>query len=193
MAATRLKGKRFRSVVADSNCLWEVKGSRGRGVFECEVVGDSWEHNGVTYPCDFAGRRDVFTRETIERHLAAAEWSRQSAQAHEGFYASLRHRQVVHYDDGFGGFIRCEVVIADEIHELDHPCVKKGERCLKTLALVGNWRSYDLQPNSYNVRLMGHRFKPNASCIYENPKAPCRERYADPQHLEPIELPEAAA
>lgn len=193
---TRLKGNRFRSMVADSNCLWEVKRSRGAGVFECEVVGEPWEHNGVTYPGEFAGRRDVFTRGHIEQALAAAELSEERMRKHEEFYTNLGLGQLVHYHSGGTSFIRCEVVVAGAPHELDHPCVKQGERALKIVAFVtfvGEWMNYDLKPGGYLAQRMGHLFKPNASSIYENPKAPCHKEHADPQHLEPIELPEVAA
>lgn len=184
-----LKGKRFRSVIADCNALWEVKRSRGRGVFECEVVNEPIEIGGQTYDGDFAGRVDVFTREHIEGALAMEEFWRRSHDEHEEFYASLGDHQVVHYHDGFGQYVRCHAVTATE----DVPGmagIKKGDRCLKEVALVGNWRKHNLNPGDWHVRgvLEGRLFKPNASNIYENPKASVSQRHPDPRHMKPIDL-----
>jgi len=190
----RLKGKRFRSVIADCNALWEVKGSRGRGVFECEVVNEPWEHEGQTYDGDFAGRVGVFTREHIEAALAMEEFWQRSHDEHEEFYASLGDHQVVHYHDGFGQYIRCHAVTATE----DVPGmagIKKGDRCLREVALVGAWRAHNLNPGDHHVRgvLEGRLFKPNASNIWENPKASVRDRHPDPRYLKPIDLPQEKA
>jgi hypothetical protein len=189
---TRLKGKRFRSVIADCNALWEVKRSRGRGVFECEVVNEPIEIDGKTYDGDFAGRRGVFTREDIEAKLRWQAFSDERWAEHEGFYEGLGDHQVVHYHHGGGEFIRCHAVVAGPRHELDHPCVKEGEKALKIVALVGKWRDYDLRPDGYHVQRIGRLFKPNASCIYENPKAPAQTRREDPRHMKPVAIPEVA-
>lgn len=190
---TRLKGKRFRAPVADGHPLWEVVRSRGRGVFECRVVDEPIEIDGKTYPSDYAGITDVFTREQIEQMLRLEAWRGESQAMHEEFYASLGDHQIVHYHDSFGQFIRCHVVTAGEPDELDHPCIEKGMRCLKQVALVGNWEAHALRPDSYHVKRMGRLFKPNASCIYENPKAPCRKKQADPRFMKPVDLSEAVA
>jgi hypothetical protein len=183
---TKLKGKRFRSVVADCNCLWEIKGSRGRGVFECEVVNEPIEIDGETYDSDFAGRRDVFTREHIEAAIAMEEFWQRSHDAHEEFYASLGDHQIVHYHDGFGQYVRCHAVKAP--HDVPDADIKKGDRCLLEVALVGNWRKFDLRPDGYHARGIreGRLFKPNASNIYENPKASVRQKHPDPRHMTPI-------
>lgn len=183
---TKLKGKRFRSAIADCNCLWEVKGSRGRGVFECEVVNEPVEIDGKTYDSDFAGRVDVFTREYIEAVLTWEEHAKRIERKHEGFYEGLDDGQVVHYHDGFGAYVRCHVVRAEEDVK-GIAGIKKGERCLRKVALVGNWRH--LGSHSYHVKGVeeGRLFKPNASNIWENPEASCRRKQPDPRHLAPLE------
>lgn len=170
--STRLKGRRFCSVVADTNCLWEVVRSRGRGVFECEVVGDA----------DFAGHLDVFTRKQIE---AAIKWQachEKDMREHEAFYASLSLGSIVHYCHNHRAYIRCEVVMARDRQEHDHPCVVEGERALRQIALVGEWGLLDLEPGSYHVTALGHLFKPHASSIWEHHKGPWGT--ADPRDMD---------
>lgn len=184
-----LIGRQFRSPIADCNPLWEVKSSRGRGAFICEVVNEPFEIDGKTFDGEYAGRRQTFGVEEIERSLRVAEFWAKSRREHEDFYDSLAFGEIVHYDDGFGNFVRCEVVTAANLRKgFDHPCVEDGEKCLKELALVGNWRDYDLRSDSYHMRGVreARLFKPNASCIWENPDAACRKKHSDPSKLEPL-------
>jgi len=190
--ATRLKGKQFRSVIADANVLWEVKRTIRSGVYECEAVNEPIEYKGQMLDSDYAGHIKRFMREDIEHSLRMAEFFEKSQREHEDFYTSLGDHQVVHYHHSGGAFIRCYAVTAGPRHELDHECVEEGERALEIVALVGEWRSYDLRPDGYHIKRVGRLFKPNASCIWENPKAPCRKRGGDPRFMKPVELPEVA-
>ena len=191
--ARTLKGKRFRTLHADSNALWEVKKSRGAGVFTCEIVNEPFEHDGKMYDSDWVGTVKVFAREEIERAIAFEKWQRELHDEHKRYYESLELGQIVHYHHSFGQFIRCEVVIATKIVEkLDHPSIERGDKCLQAQALVGDWRSHDLHRNSYHVRGVrrGRKLKPNAGHIYENPKATSTHQHPDPTELEPLELGE---
>lgn len=191
-SSRRLKGKRFRSAIADCNPLWEVKRSRGRGVFECEVVNEPTEFRGQMYDSDFAGRVDVFTREQIEAQLEWQAFSEARQSEHEDFYERLGDHQVVHYHHSGGAYIRCHAVVAGPRHELDHPCVEEGEKALEIVAFVGEWRDHDLRPDGYHVRRVGRLFKPNASCIYENPRASATTKRKDPRHMKPVQVQEVA-
>jgi hypothetical protein len=159
---------------ANSNALWEVKRSRGRGVFECEIVNEPIEINGRMIEGDYAGVRKLFDAREIE---AASRWQELEAADHEAFYEGLRVGEIVHYHDGFGQYVRCEVVIAETVRPVDHPSIKAGEKCLREIALVGAWREYDLWADSYHARGVREQrlFHPNASCIWENPKFARRE------------------
>jgi hypothetical protein len=187
-------GKQFRSGYADSNALWEVKSSRGRGAYICEIVNEPFEANGKIYDGDFAGERKTFGREEIEAAIQWQEFQARQWKWHEDFYDSLALGQIVHYHDGFGQYIRCEVVTAGHPREnVDHYAVKDGEKCLKELALVGTWRADDLASRSYHVRgiLESRLFKPNASCIWEYPQFNRRRgatMLADPTQLEPLTI-----
>jgi hypothetical protein len=185
-------GKQFRSVIADCNALWVVKSARGRGAYICEVVNEPFEIDGKTFDGDYAGQRRTFGREEIEAALQWQAYTEASWKKHTDFYDDLALGQIVHYHDGFGQYVRCEVVTADNPRkDIDHPSVSDGEKCLKELALVGNWAFYDAQSDSYHVRgiRQGRLFKPNASNIWENPEFNTRGgALADPTALEPLTI-----
>jgi hypothetical protein len=93
--------------------------------------------------------------------------------AHEDYYANLPVGTIVHYDNGFGQFVRCERV--------EGP---KGKR-LRELALVGNWDDYDLprrMPDGsihfgYHAEgvIEGRQMEPNYGSIWERYDAKGRE------------------
>lgn len=173
-------GMQFRWTVADHNALWEVKKLRGRGVWECEVVNEPYTYDGKTYEGEHAGLRRPFDENDIGRAVAMAKLFDNLGNENERFYASLKRGQVVHYDSGFGQFVRCEVT------------VQEGKTVLKPLALVGAWRQFDLyrRDRTGKVHLgtypemieTGRTMTPNNSCIYESTR-----RGSDPTKLPAID------
>lgn len=123
-------------------------------------------------------------RAMVERERA---W-KAAARATNDIYDNLLPGETVHYHHGFGQFVRCEVVEAQEDIDEGYLSLEKGEICLKEVALVGNWREYDLQHDSYHVRGVreGRLFKPNGSNLYENPRATGARSHGDPSQLEPL-------
>jgi hypothetical protein len=121
-------------------------------------------------------------RKMVERERALRHFFEHT----NDFYDELEVGQVVHYHNGFKEFVRCEVVEAPD----DDACVhaEKGERCLRPVALVGGWGTHDLRSDGYHMKGVreGRLFKPNASCIYENPEATQVRRHEDPAQLEPL-------
>jgi hypothetical protein len=178
-----LVGKTFRAAYADSNSLWEVKRKRGRGVYECTIVNEPITIDGKTFDGDYAGTTKVFTAEDVERSIRMAEFCRSLMNEHEAFYESLQVGAIVHYAHGFGEFVRCEVVELTEETLIGFHRDPVGTKVLKPLALVGGWRSYDLKSESYHPKQIrdGKLMKPNASNIYENPKAEIRG--TDPRQM----------
>ena len=93
--------------------------------------------------------------------------------SHEAYYANLPVGTVVHYDNGFAQFVRCVRV--------DGPVGKR----LRPIALVGNWREYDLPRRNPDgsVYLGSHAkwiaegecFEPNYGSIWERYDAKGRE------------------
>lgn len=180
-------GTQFRSVMADCNALWEVKRKRGRDTYECEVVNEPIEYEGRKFDSDFAGHRRVFGGEEIRQKLALAAMFDRSKDANKAFYASLEVGSTVHYHNAFGQYVRCEVVVAPS----DDACVhaKAGDKCLKGVALVGNWKDWDLKPDSYHVRSIREEklFQPHCSCVFEH-AGKSHPNHPDPTGLEPIEI-----
>jgi len=177
------KGMQFRSVLADGNPLWVVKRSLG-GAWLCEVVDEPYEIDGKVYEGDFAGTQKSFLSREILAGNAYENMFKDMMSDHDRFYASLDEGDIVHYNNGFKNFVRCEVVFdADE---------QKNK--LKPIALVGEWRDYDLpkrQANGeiyygYNAQQIidGSTFEPNAGCIFEAGT----NHSDDPRLLTPIDL-----
>lgn len=192
MSTTRAKtdpllGKRFRAVYADSNALWEVKRTRGRGVYVCEIVNEPIEYNGRMIDSDYAGTQKLFASEEIQQIEALEELLNKSAEKHEVFYQGLTLGSVVHYHHGFGQFIRCRVVVAtgEDIAREEHCSVRLGETCLREEALVGAWRDYELRPGNYHVEGVkkGRIFRPHATNIFENPQAKSVHAHSNPAGL----------
>lgn len=109
------------------------------------------------------------------------------------FYNSLKLGQIVHYNSSFGSYYRCEVVWGKPKGGFT---TNTDQKCLKPVALVGDWREYDLptrMPDG-SVRL-GHAaesvrdgmlFTPHESCIWESPRCARRSTDKDPTNMEPI-------
>lgn len=192
MPKNELIGKRFRSVIADCNCLFEVVATQGRGGFRCVVVNEPIEHNGVKYDGEFAGKIKLFTKAEVESGIASAEYFARNQREHEEFYAGLEIGSNVHYHHGGGTFVRCVVVAVEAPVRLDlgqeYPV---GSKLLLPIALVGPWRDYDLQPNSYLVRKIREKsfMCPNVTNMFESPRFVGNPRNpVDPRALPSLDL-----
>lgn len=132
-APTRVtKGMTFRSVHGDSNALWEVTGSAGRGVWHCVIVNEHIEIDGTTYDGDYAGVTDVFTSDRIltqvRTDLLFADLARRDKEEADAYPAGT----VVHGAIRRNRWIRGTVV--------DTPDGKK----IRCDALVGDFPDHDL-------------------------------------------------
>lgn len=121
------------------------------------------------------------------RHQEAYRQAMQGmAKQNEDWYESLKVGSFVHYDHGFGEYVRCEVVLD-----------KDGKRELLPVALVGTWRSHDLprrMPDGsihwgYHAEQIRRRdtMCPHSSNIWECPKY-ARRGNADPSGLPALDL-----
>jgi len=160
------KGMQFRSTLADGNPLWVVKRSLG-GAWLCEVVDEPIEIDGKVWTGDFAGAEKSFLSREILAANAYEDMFKDMRSDHDRFYASLDEGDIVHYNNGFKNFVRCEVVFdADE---------QKNK--LKPIALVGEWKDYDLPKRmsdgeihyGYHAKKIidGSTFEANVTCIFE--------------------------
>ena len=149
-------GDQFRSVFQDGNCLWNVIKKAGRNVWLCEIDREDG---------DYAGTQKTFMTREIEGSKAWEKKLQQLHGANDDYYKSLTPGQIVHYNDGFKKFIRCQVV------------QENGENKLKKIALVGAWWEHDLPKRDrrgeiyypYDAKgvIEGDTFTPNFGNIWE--------------------------
>jgi hypothetical protein len=178
----------FRYHYADSNPLWKVMKVQGRDSFLCEIQNEPVEIDGEFYESDWVGTQKLFMRREIEGAMRLASMFDDLADEHDKFYKSLRVGQTIHYHDGFNTWVRCVVVEKD------------GEKVLKPVALVGEWRKHDLPsrmhdgsihyPHHVKQIIEGKTMQPNASNLWENG---CKgneraEGCCDPTKLVPLSL-----
>lgn len=175
----------FRSIYADSNALWKVIRKEGRN-YRCQIENEQIEIDGKMYDGDYAGQQKIFSPEEILGSIGMSKLFDGLAKNHDNFYANLTPGQTIHYQNGFDQWVRCEVVITGD----------DGEKKLKPIALVGEWREHDLPKrmrdgsiyNGYHANqiIKGETMTPNASNLFE---AGCKPRNGiDPTTLVPISL-----
>lgn len=164
-------GTKFRSSYADANPLWKVTSQRGADTWNCEIV-----------EClDYQGTKKVFGGEEIRASIKIAQFWDKSADDSNKFYSNLSEGAIVHYSNGFGQFVRCKV---------------NADKKLIPLALVGDWREYDLpkrQNNGeiyypYHAKNIREKtaFQPHASNVYEYSVS--LQKQVNPKNLKEIDL-----
>jgi hypothetical protein len=126
-------------------------------------------------------------------------------------YATLKPGEIVHYNDGFAQFVRCEVVAVPHGWTSKLGSKPTGNVVLKPIALVGEvgrrqnpdgswvhgWSEYDLYrrapdgtvSHGYHAEqiINGELFQPNGANLYESPRYSNRSGI-DPRELKPISL-----
>jgi hypothetical protein len=185
-------GTRFRKTIADGNPLWEVESMTGQHAAVI-CVDEPFEHNGVTFPSDYAGTQQSVLLSEIRQILAFEEAWGKIAKKSNDFWTNQTVGTVLHYHDSFGRYVRGEVVKVN------------GKNLLKPTALVGAWSPWDLarrMPNGtihlgYQAKKIaeGSPWAPSDGCIFESPKfSERRGVQEDPRSMAPLnlELPEAS-
>ena len=175
------KGTKFHAVIADSNPEWEVTGKGGRGIWRAKCLGE-----------DYRGEVRAFTEAQIRQSLGMARAFAKNDDENGAFYAGLKLGATVHYHNSFGQFIRCEVVMGTTVHD------KSMHKCLKPVALVGDWAKFDLprrMPDgtiNYGYQAdkirNGDCFEPNYGCIFESGRPGGRHFEVDPSKLPALDL-----
>ncbi len=174
-------GTKFHAIIADGNPEWEITRSRGRGVWEAKCLG-----------VDYGGTIKVFTTAEVKHSVGMSQFFAKNSSDHDTFYAGLKTGSIVHYHNSFGQFVRSEVVMGTTVHD------KKLHKCLKPIALVGEWKSYDLpkrRPDGtinygYNADMIrkGECFEPNFGSIYESGLQGGKHFGVDPSKLPALDL-----
>jgi hypothetical protein len=175
-------GTKFHATYADGNPEWVVVSKAGRGAWRCRVTDDA----------DWGGVVKLFSTDEIRRSLAMASFFNESRNKSKGFYGEAKLGSVVHYHNSFGEYVRCEVVLGMTAHSGTNKV-----KCLKPLALVGDWKSWDLPRRERDGSIYyGHQassimegscFEPHASNIWESPEFDRRGR-PNPTKLPALDL-----
>jgi len=148
---------------------------------------------GDEYQADPATIRGV-NKNTVRTQLKRAKAFADMVEKADDFYKSLVPGQIVHYHHGFGTYYRCEVVVGVPKYREN----AKPQNCLKPIALLGEWRDYDLPRRdsmgsivwgiaAENIR-NGELMTPHESSIWESPRCANKGRLPDPTMFQPIAL-----
>jgi len=177
LAKGDLVGETVRFQIADGYAQYMIVKERPFTVAHLDIL-DGYSALGAT----IRGYRLQDARAQVE---ADRRWQQLRREKEAAYEKLLKDNEVLHYHDGFGQYIRCEVVVADH----DGHTIKKGEQCLKEAALVGAWRDYDLRADSYHMKGVreGRLMKPHISNLYEYSED-LQRRHPDPRKLEPLQV-----
>lgn len=145
-------GTKFNYTYADGNPEWTVTQNRGRGMWIATIKEDA----------DWKGTTKAFSSLEIRQSLALADMWAESASESDKFFMGLTSGSIVHYRNGHNQYVRCKVTPTKE---------------LLPIALVGDWRAYDLPKrqrdgtvyNGYHADkvINGTVFRPHASNVWE--------------------------
>jgi len=151
---------------------------------------------GDSYQAHEATVRGI-TANTVRTALQRSKMFSSMTDVNEEWYASLKAGQIVHYNGSFGAWQRCEVVRGK------HPLTGKDQNVLKVIALVGDWRPYDLPKRTADGGIVlghavdsiqsGKTMMPHESNIWESPRCANKARmiadgWKDPATLAPVSL-----
>lgn len=175
--ATQVRiGTEFTAPYADSSFIWKVvKRIGGKPLtWLAEIHNDEYE-----------GTQKSFLDSEIKRSIKMSEFWQGKMDERKTWWDNQKVGTVLHYNNGFGDWVRGEVVEKD------------GEKQLKATALVGNWRE-GVKPTRqvggsltipYHTRqvLDGASWQPDIGCIWEASENQ-RKRYDDPTQMEPLDL-----
>lgn len=168
----------FRDSYADGRPKFVVRKDMKNGLYLC-ISEDDMDYNGVErYYSATQIRQMVNWDNALERSL----------RGRDDWWAHRTAGEVLHYHNGFGEYVRGEVIVQD------------GEKRLQPIALVGAWKEHELpkrRPNGEvyypyhadKVVFGTGAWQPSESNIYEfegfvpNPRFP-----EDPRKMAPLNL-----
>lgn len=154
-------GRIYREGVADGHAIYMFADNGAKSALIHLPYGDAWQSRSVSGMSRTAILKLMKANDNLDGFFVRAE------QAKQGFWASRKVGEILHYHNSFGQFIRGEVVD------------NGGKMELKPTALCGNWNKYDLPYRSkdgtinysYHVKKIqeGESWQPSDSCVYEAP------------------------
>jgi hypothetical protein len=176
-----IKGKRFKISVADGYAVYEVVRVGPRKTTVRWV--DDKEINPDGYISRVIGKKGSMDSQIVLTKVCLEEDINKSSDKNVKMLDSLEIGSIVHYHNGFNHWVRCEVVMPPKGHKLDD-----GQKCLKPIALLGDWKPRDLEWNAHYVKNIKNEslFRPHMSNIWKfhNPHK------VNPNEMRPLELQE---
>lgn len=151
------------------------------------------------------------TLKSVQAMVASNRALSELFRASNSIYDTLEPGTIVHYDNGFNEFIRCEAVPVPPGWASRSGSKPEGKVVLKPIALVGpmrhqepdgtwvqGWHESDLVKRDRageiitghyaEMVLEGELFQPNGGSIYESFEYHRRGKGLDPRKMEPIDL-----
>lgn len=166
--------------VADGYAVYKITKISKR-VVHLEWVDDP-SNNPDKYVDRTLGSKGSISINRLKELLSCDEFFINSQAASNRFFDSLKIGQIVHYNNGFNDFVRCEI---------------DKEKNLVPIALVGEWDKTRL-PHYLNGKIhypfhadmirIKNPFRPFYTTIFECPFFVTKEHTIDPRKLEPLSL-----
>lgn len=130
------------------------------------------------------GLRLSDARSMVESYRASAA----RVKSEDAWWDSLEPGTILHYHNGFGEYVRCEVVVQAWNSVSAH---HDAAPCLQPIALVGNWDKFHAPYHAKKVHDRTGAWRPSTGCVYEHPDfCPPRGENASivPTDLEPLDI-----
>jgi len=173
-------GTKFRYTFADSNPEWTVMKSHTGGFWTCQILEDG----------DWTRAVKTFTTKEIIASIQMSEYLKKTVDDSDDYFDNLPTNSIVHYNNGFNGFVRCKVTADKQLLPID---------------LIGNWLSHDLPRRERDGSIYyGYHasnilekkvFRPNASNVYEynltrskNQQPIAFSKWVDPRKMDVVSL-----
>jgi len=147
------------------------------------ALGDAWHADRAT----IRGLTLKDAKARVENNRALRKMMDDRTAAHKAFYEEQEVGTLLHMHDHQGRFKRYKVVRATEDCGHRMSPIKKGEKAVVLVALVGNWKSVTYDGYEAKKIREGELQKPGATNFYEHPDFNRRwvDGHGDPALMEP--------
>lgn len=188
MAKDKLIGKQFYMLHADSNIRMTVIQKQAPDIYLCASDED----------CDYGYIEKLMSASQLKAIIEYDTQMKQLENKEDAWLVALPIGSIVHYHDGFGQYVRCEVITLPKNSKVfkgwENDGWHKAGKALKAIALVGNYRERDLP------RILNHEVNIpyNAKRVLENDIFTCHvsnlyeysssKNDADPTNMTPIKI-----
>lgn len=197
-ATTITPGTLFIGEVDDLKMVFEVLMPHGNLSMRCEAV-DTLRTERGPRESDRLGTVRTFSNEYVAAHVARRPTWLAMLEADKWLQAR-EVGDIVHYANGVGSFVRCEIVIGtpENVGGIE-PNENIGQKILQPVALVGSWGERQLphfgadgslQTGYHASKVINQNgaWIPSMSCVYEAPSCAPQLKQTDPRQMEALDL-----